>query len=164
MAEVVRSFIKYLSEALSSHRRALRRTAHLPLIISLADPQPRHHKEQNRLTCSGWVRDISAMGLSFIVPTVRLGSQHLFADGEIALKIEVELPTGQISFCAQPTHYELLDKDDCGRNFLIGARITKMNDSDRVQLVKYLRAFKRNAARYPSRQMAPDQTSLFEGS
>ena len=163
MPEVVRSFIKYVSEALGSRRRAPRRVAQLPLVISLADSQPRNQKEQNRLTCLGLLRDISATGLSFILPSVRLGSQHLFADGEIALKVKVELPIGQISICAKPVRYELLDKEDSGRSFLIGARISAMSDNDRAQLVKWLRTPQNYTGRYPRRQAAPDRTSLSEG-
>ncbi len=85
----------------------------------------------------GHTRDISATGLSLIVPGVHENDAKFFGE-RATVRIILSLPTTMIDIELEPTRYEWLFAEGKKRGFLIGASITHMSDGDREQLGEYL--------------------------
>ena len=78
----------------------------------------------------GHTRDISAHGLALLLPQIQLDGYHLAAEGR-EMQLILELPAGAISMVILPKRYEKLDGAELGCNYLIGARIVRMEEGDR---------------------------------
>lgn len=85
----------------------------------------------------GHTRDISATGLSLIVPGVHEDDMKFFGE-RATVRIILSLPTTMIDIELQPTRYEWLSAEGEKRGYLIGASITNISDGDREQLSQYL--------------------------
>ena len=84
----------------------------------------------------GHTRNLSETGLAIVVPSLRFGGHYLNLVGS-PLHIQLELPTARVSIRATPVRCERLDEEEEG--YLVGVRITEMNDSEWVKLVQYVR-------------------------
>ena len=85
----------------------------------------------------GHTRDISATGLSLIVPGVHASDMKFFGK-HTKVQIILSLPTTMIDIELQPMRYEWISPKDEKRGYLIGASITKISDEHRQQLSAYL--------------------------
>jgi CheY-like chemotaxis protein len=85
----------------------------------------------------GHTRDISATGLSLIVPGLHENDVKLFGE-RATVRIILSLPTTMIDIELEPTRYEWLFAEGEKRGYLIGASITHMSDRDREHLNDYL--------------------------
>ncbi len=94
---------------------------------------------------AGHLRDISRTGLSLIVPSIRFGNRFLLS-GHDPLRVKVELPSGAVNIQVVPVRYDKLEGEPVERQYLIGARITQMDDSDREHLVEYIQQLKKRKA------------------
>jgi hypothetical protein len=81
--------------------------------------------------------DISSSGLAFTVPVIRIGHRYIAGDNR-TLRIILELPAGRVESFAIATRYERLEEDEEHKGYVVGARITRMSDSDRELLSNYL--------------------------
>ena len=95
MSKVVRSVFVRLCGALGVH--GLRRRVRLPLSITLSETVWPGRTSQS---CAGQTRDISGTGLSFVLPTTRIGDRHIFNEGRASLSIRLDLPGGPVDMCA----------------------------------------------------------------
>lgn len=86
---------------------------------------------------SGYTRNLSETGLALVVPSLRLGQQYLNRIGS-ELKIQLDLPTGEVQIEATPVYSLRLIGGENGEGFLIGVRIRKMLDEEWVRLVQYV--------------------------
>lgn len=138
MPEILRSIATLLRKSVADRRKAPRhkakRQARLLLSISFADGS------QNVLPHDGYTRDLSEIGLSIIVPSLRVGDRYINSkDCELRI-ILLELPTGPIEIYATPVRYLALDETGTETGHLIGVRITKMSDGDRARYFTYLQS------------------------
>jgi hypothetical protein len=88
---------------------------------------------------AGYTRNLSETGLALVVPSLHFGGHYLNVVGS-TLHIMLELPTGTVPIRATPVRCERLDGKETG--YLIGVRITEMNDSEWVRLVQYVRSLR----------------------
>ena len=88
-------------------------------------------------TLLGYTRDISATGLSLIVPGVRRSDSDYYG-AYSPLRITLSLPTANVEVRAIPVRYEWLDERDQSKGYLIGARITEMEGEVRGRFNEYL--------------------------
>ena len=139
MSEIVRSAIVRLRGALGIHRA--RRSVRLPLTVSLSGRNLPAYSRQD--CCAGHTRDLSARGLSFVLPSVHLGNRHIFGNGDAALRIRLELPGGAVDLTASPVRYDLLEGREAERAYLVGALIVDINAADRARYLEFLRARRR---------------------
>ena len=131
-----------LTRFVNAFSNSPRRIAHLPVNIALISPSDHSVKPLKRPTIAGKLRDISATGLSIVVPTIRLGG-HYFAGVDRTLAIDFELASGPVQFLAEPVRYERLEYDDgVSFGYVIGAEITEISDADRTRLHEYLKSLK----------------------
>ena len=89
----------------------------------------------------GYTRDISASGLGVVVSSIRGTHVHL-TDLDSVVLVELDLPSGQIEVRTSPARIERLagggGGDDTG--YLVGLRITKINESLLPRFEQYLYA------------------------
>lgn len=134
MSELVRSAVERLRWALSA--RPQRRPARLPVVVSLSGGDRSDDGRPD--CCAGHTRDLSERGLSFVLPSVRLGDRHVFGEG--VLRIRLELPTGPVSMAAAPIRYDLLDGREAEWAYLVGALIVEMSGEGRARYLQFLGA------------------------
>lgn len=131
----VRSVVVRLRGAFRLH--SSRRAAQLPLSVSLADAFPRSKREQ---ACEGYTCDLSDTGLSFVLPTTRIGDQHIFSEGGAILRIRLELPDGSIiDMNASPVRYDLFGGREKEPGYLVGAHILNISGHDQARYFEFLR-------------------------
>ncbi len=104
MPEVIRSLAARVREFIGNHRRAPRHRARLPLSVSLinqggATGTPGAQRDAAML--QGHTRDVSATGLSLVVPSIRIGDRYLTGEDR-TLSIALELENGRVQLQAAP--------------------------------------------------------------
>lgn len=122
----------WMLERRRATRHRAQRAARLLFTLRMADPT------QPRPALIGYTRDISETGLSLVVPIVHSTDREFYGKYDI-LRITLSLPTGNVEVQAEPVRYQWLDESDPGKGYLIGARITGMDD--RARLDQYLGTF-----------------------
>jgi len=86
---------------------------------------------------AGHTLDLSPNGMAIIVPTIRLGEQHLVGEHR-TLNVRLELPSGPVEMKVTPIRYEALEKAESQASYLMGVRITEMPEADRVSFTTYV--------------------------
>jgi hypothetical protein len=143
---------KYVGDRRRSPRRGARFAARLPLSVSpLGEAQDFDPGRQYSL--AGLTRDLSARGLTLLLPAMRVGS-HYLTDAAGYLAVKVETPSGPVCLLASPARFEHLPEGDEGYGYLLGVRIVRMSDSDRDTYHSYLRALAPSDRRGGSRVRA----------
>jgi hypothetical protein len=142
MLERMFSAANRLTRFVNAFSNSPRRIVQLPVNIALISATDHTVKPLKRPTLTGKLHDISATGLSMIVPTIRQGG-HYFAGVDRTLAIDFELASGPVQFLAAPVRYERLEHDDgISFGYVIGAQITEISDADRTRLHDYLKSLK----------------------
>jgi hypothetical protein len=128
---------KYVGDRRRSPRRGARFAARLPVFVTpLGDAQDFAPGAQPSL--AGTTRDLSARGLTLLLPAIRVGSRYLTdADGYIGVRVGT--PLGAVSMLAAPARFEQLAAPEEGYSALLGVRIVKMSDADRASYLSYLK-------------------------
>lgn len=141
MSELIRSIttrLRDLYDRRHSPRFRAQRKVRLLFSLSLIDQDASNECAYLR-PLEGHTRDISTEGLGIVVPSLRIG-EHYLTDQRCELRIVLlDLPSGQVEIHATPVRYEELSEDEADGQHLIGARITKISDTDRARLIEYLR-------------------------
>jgi hypothetical protein len=128
---------KYVGDRRRSPRRGARFAARLPASISpLGDAQD--FDRDTRYSLAGSTRDLSARGLTLLLPAVRVGDRYL-TDAAGYLGVRVETPSGPLCLLAAPARFEQLPEGDGEYAYLLGVRIVRMDDGDRANYLSYLR-------------------------
>lgn len=136
MSELARSIASRLRQFIGDRRHAERRSVNLPVEVSLL-PQGPHKNSRRPQSIDGHTLDISASGLSVIVPAIRIGDLYLAGENR-SLLIRLESPVGPLEIHGTPVRYERLDDDTSERGYLIGITITSMSDEDRARYSEYV--------------------------
>lgn len=126
----------------SERRSAPRCEAHLEarLLFSLSLQGTEGHDSATVLPSllEGYTRNLSETGLALVVPSLHFGGRYLNVVGS-TLHVMLELPTGTVRIRATPVRCERLGEKEGETGYLVGVRITEMNDSEWVRLVQYVR-------------------------
>jgi hypothetical protein len=156
MPESIRFLTTRLSESASKLFSAPRKKARLPITVSLeiANPTGKLNAPQQKLNVAGLTEDLSRDDVNFVLPFIRLG-EHYLAGAEQKLILEIELPERTLRMKATARCYEMMQQRDSVNQYLIGAKITEMNDAER----EYLENFIKFGEQQPS---AGEKTPLFD--
>ncbi len=141
MPELMREIANRLREYVGNRRRETRHKTRLVVAVSLLDSRPRAHPS----ALEGHTRDLSANGLSFILPAIRIADRYL-TGAEHTLRITLQLPLGPVQLYATPARYERLDAgegDTTPAGYLLGVHIKEMSDAHRSLYVEYLETLKK---------------------
>lgn len=108
--------------------------ARLEFSVLLSDADANNRGVQHLRACAGHTLNISAEGLAVVLHAQNIDEQYLTgAQGSMA--IELDLPNGSsIEIQATAVRYEKRDE-----GYVIGARISEMNNRDRELFNEYLR-------------------------
>lgn len=82
------------------------------------------------LSIQGETSDFSRSGIGFVVSCIRLREFYLVGDGRM-LTAEVSLPNGRIKMKLLGTRYEQTGQHVSVTQYLVGAKIIEMSNSDR---------------------------------
>lgn len=115
------------------------RAARLLFTVARPDLETSSHRAPESLSVIGHTRDISATGLSLVVPGLHVRDAELFGS-KSSLHLTLSLPTGIVDIEATPVRYEWLGEKPDQKSYLIGARISQMRDDERARLNQYLHA------------------------
>ena len=85
----------------------------------------------------GHTRDISETGLAIVVTSDSPGSHRDELIGR-ELRIVLDLPAGLTHLRGTVVRAQPLAAEDSEKGYLIGVRITEMNDKDWVYMVRYI--------------------------
>ncbi len=85
----------------------------------------------------GETKDLSKTGIAFIVPSIRIREYYLVGASR-PLNVEVDLPNGKIRMQMVGMRYEQIGIHDSVSDFLVGAKITKMDKADREVFEDFL--------------------------
>lgn len=86
----------------------------------------------------GETKDMSKTGIAFVVSAIRIKEYYLVGEDR-RLKAEVDLPNGKIEAQIIGTRYEQVGIHNSVSEFLIGAKILKMDEADREVYEDFLR-------------------------
>lgn len=87
----------------------------------------------------GYTRDVSACGVAVILPAVRVGERYLAGEAQ-TLSVTLRLPSSTLKLRAVPARYQRLDEDGADTGYLIGLRITHVDDAGRAALDEFLKS------------------------
>ena len=108
--------------------------ARLEFSVLLREAESADTGVQHMRAVAGHTENLSAMGLAVVLRAQNIDPQYL-SGGENSMSIELDLPNGvSIEIEATPVRYEKRDN-----GYLIGARITEMDERDRELYEEYLR-------------------------
>lgn len=138
MPERLRSLFARVRELIGNRRRPPRRAARLKVAVRLVHTTSATGGREQIL--HGYTQDVSSQGISFVVPAIRLGTDYLIGDNR-RLHLTLELPATSLEIQAVAVRYHQIETGDAaaGKNFLVGARITKMTPEAKQILDDHLK-------------------------
>ena len=135
MPELLRTIAGRLRRLVGNRRRHPRLRARLAASVVLLGARG----EAVTPPLEGHTRDVSSCGLALILPAVRVGDRYLAGEAQ-TLSVTLRLPAATVRLRAAPTRYERLDEEDADTGYLIGLRITQMDERDRAAFDEYLKS------------------------
>jgi hypothetical protein len=93
--------------------------------------------EEQALPLIGCTHDISESGLALLVSAKSMSVLYNLG-GAYTLELILTLPTGPVELEVTPARYQHINEGSAGSHILIGARISKMSDEDRLRFNDYL--------------------------
>jgi hypothetical protein len=141
MPELLRSIAGRLRQYVADRRLSPRLRVRLAVTVSLFDLRAATPWSK---PISGYTRDVSddGHGLGLILPAIRVGDRYLVGQ-EQSLSIILKLPTANARLYASPARYERLAEGQPDTGFLVGVRITGMDEKDRALFNEYLESLKK---------------------
>ena len=136
MPEIVRNLVGRVRAALADRRRAPRKRLRLACTVSPHEPHGAGKQPRRASSLSGVTCDVSTSGVALILPAVRVGERYL-TDTELRLRLE--LTDGPLEMIVRPVRYEQLPPEAEETGYLIGARITDIDDDARARFEGHLR-------------------------
>lgn len=139
---MIRKLVSRLNKSVTKQIVAQRRELHLPVKISImpdrgtgrlngASPEP--------FTIRGETKDLSKTGIAFVVSAIRIKEYYLVGENR-NLMAEIDLPDGtKVKMQIVGQRYEQINIHDSVSEYLIGAKIVNMNDSDREVYEDFLK-------------------------
>ena len=123
----------YHEERRQSPRLNATLDARLEFSVLLRDAETPESGVQHLRACAGHTLNLSIHGLAVVLHAQNIDEQYLLGS-EGSMAIELDLPNGlSIEIHATPVRYEKLSE-----GYLIGARISQMNERDRELYEEYL--------------------------
>jgi hypothetical protein len=138
MPEILRAIANTLREFVGNRRKNPRHKVRLAAVVSLLDARA----NASPATVAGHTRDVSADGLGLVLPAIRIGERYLAGD-RVTLRITIKLPDAHARLYGTPVRYERLEGEGSpDKGFLVGVRITEMDERDRELFTAYLLTIK----------------------
>ena len=137
MSGLSRRLVTHLRRYIANRRRTKRARARLDFTLSFDDPRTSSNGWRRLPSLNGHTLDLSTSGVGLVVPAIRIG-EHYLVSGERRLHLKLKLPDGPVELNVVPVRYESLEEDPQESGYLIGARITDVNEPDRSRFNEYV--------------------------
>ena len=138
MPELIRSAVSRARTYFKDRRRSPRLNVRLAFSLSVIRQTKLKRLNGNDRALKGHTRDISANGLALLLPQIQLDGYHLAAEDR-EMQLVLELSGGVVSMVVVPKRYEKLERAELGCNYLIGARIVRMDEEDRIRYQNFMK-------------------------
>ena len=127
----------------NDRRRAPRtRARHEAQVLAgyaLLDAEAGAESPEHSLSLLGQTRDMSTIGLSLVVPSIRIDEHFCGGEGR-TMRVRLGLPTAPVEFEATPVRCTPLDEGRPEKGYVIGAQIMRMTEDQRQRYQQYLRS------------------------
>ena len=138
MPELIRSAVSRARMYFKDRRRSPRLRVRLAFSLSVIRQTKLKRLNGNDRALKGHTRDISANGLALLLPQIQLDGYHL-ASEDREMQLVLELAGGVVSMVVVPNRYEKLERAELGCNYLIGARIVRIDEADKVRYQDFMK-------------------------
>ena len=138
MPELIRTAVLRVRTYFKDLRQSPRLRLRLMFTISIHRPEKNGLYRQPKVL-RGHTRDISLSGMALLVPRVHLDGHHFAAEGrelEVCLEWGSEPP---VLLTVVPNRYQQLDEPELGCAYLLGVRVVRMEEADRLRYAQLLR-------------------------
>jgi hypothetical protein len=136
--ELIRSAVSRARMYFKDRRRSPRLRVRLAFSVSVLRKTKLKRLNSFDRALKGHTRDISANGLALLLPQIQLDGYHLASEGR-EMQLELEVSGAFISMVVVPKRYEKLERAELGCNYLIGARIVRIEAEDRSRYQDFIR-------------------------
>ena len=130
------------AEFKGNRRREPRVRVRLPATVSLVEVDRVRTGVRYSTEIQSHTQELSKIGLSIVLPVMSFGD-HALNNSERRLRIKLYLPSELIHLHVAPASYQRIETKKAKPDWLIGARITRMEESDRLKLYGFLSALER---------------------
>ena len=138
MPELVRSVVSRVRVYFKDRRQSPRLRVRLVFTVSIPRAGNGNGSVRRAQGLMGHTRDISCNGLGLLVPQVHVDGHHLAAEGR-ELEVRLEMGSSEpIRMMVMPRRYERLEDAELGCAYLIGARIVRIDEADRIRYLSFL--------------------------
>jgi len=137
---MIRKLVSRFNKSVTKQIVAARREFHIPIKISITPDSNtgRLNMPVTEYSIRGETQDLSKTGIGFIVPAIRIKEYYLVGQDR-PLNVEVDLPNGKIKLQMLGVRYEQINIHSSVSEFLVGAKIVKMAETDREVYEDFLR-------------------------
>ena len=137
---MIRKFFAKFNQSVSKRAVAPRREVSVPVKIGIEPERVTGalRMPPKTLILRGETRDLSKTGISLVLSAIRIDNAYLVGEGR-ELNAELDLPGGKITMKIVGQRYEQTGIHSSVAQFLIGARIVKMDEHDREIYEDFLR-------------------------
>jgi hypothetical protein len=146
MPELVRSVVSRVRVYFKDRRQSPRLRVRLLFALSIHHAGNGNGSGRRAQGLMGHTRDISCNGLALLVPQVHVDGRHLAADGR-ELEVRLEMGSSEpIKMVVMPRRYERLEDAELGCTYVIGVRIVRMDEADRMRYLSFFKEGLENRA------------------
>ena len=138
MPELIRSAVSRARMYFKDRRRSPRLQVRLAFSLSVVRQNKVKRLNASDRTLKGHTRDISANGLALLLPQIQLDGYHLAAEDR-EMRVVLELAGGVVTMVVVPKRYEKLERSELGCNYLIGARIVRIDEEDKARYQDFMK-------------------------
>lgn len=133
--ELARSIVSRLRQYVGDRRHAKRQKVRLQFTLSMISSAKSLNGERQIKSLEGHTLDLSPNSMALIVPSIRLGEQHLMGENR-SLNVKLDLPAGPVEMKVTPVRYETFEEQG-QLGYIIGVKITDMAEEDRAKFAAF---------------------------
>ncbi len=138
MPEVIRLLAARIRHFVADRRSARRIEMRVRCTVGLASGRARSSRVLRDESLDGFTYDVSDTGLGLLMPAIHINGQYLTGAGNTLL-ILIELPEGPILLQGIAVRYERQESENAKLSYLVGVRITDINEKDHARFLKLLK-------------------------
>ncbi len=137
---MIRKLLSKFTSSVNERVVARRHEHNFPIKISFEPNKQtgRLKMPANNLSVRGETKDLSESGIAFIVSAIRVQEHYLVGDGS-TLVAEVDLPNGNVKMRIVGSRYEQVGIHVSTTQYLIGAKIVEMSETDKEIYNEFLK-------------------------
>lgn len=140
---MIRNLVSRLNKSVTKQIVAQRRELHLPIKISITPDRPTGRLNAaavpEQFSIRGETKDLSKTGIAFVVSAIRIKEYYLVGENR-TLNAEIDLPDGtKIKMNLVGQRYEQINIHDSVSEYLIGAKITQMTETEHEIYAEFLK-------------------------